>query len=85
MISTGLIVFFIVLFIVALVATFYALKQEENKQKRYEEAGVTPEEELKRSFEYERKSLKSNVPVQVWIYTITITLSLVIFAVYVYK
>jgi heme/copper-type cytochrome/quinol oxidase subunit 2 len=81
----GLIIFFIVLFVVALVATFAILKKEENKQKMYEEQGDTLEEEMKRSAEYENRSLKSDVPLQIWIYVITILLSLLVFAVYLYK
>lgn len=85
MMGPGFIIFMIILFIVTLIATFATLKKEENKQKAYEKQGDTPEEERKRSFEYENQSLKSNVPLQIWIYTLTIFLSLLVFAVYLYK
>jgi hypothetical protein len=80
--NAGLLIFFIILFIAAMIGTFYAFKQEENKMKKYEEEGVTPQDEIKRSLEYEKSSLKSNVPIQVWIYTITILLALLAFAIY---
>lgn len=85
MIGTGLIIFLIVLFVITLIATFAVMKREENKQKAYEERGETPEEELQRSFAYEKESLKSNVPTQIWLYTVTISLSLIVFAVFVFK
>ncbi|PAV28823.1 hypothetical protein CIL05_14445 [Virgibacillus profundi] len=80
--STGLLIFLIVLFIAALAGTFYAFKQEENKMKKYEEEGQTVQDELKRSLDYETSSVKSNVSLQVWIYVITILLSLIAFAIY---
>ncbi|APC48832.1 hypothetical protein [Virgibacillus halodenitrificans] len=80
--NTGLLLFLFVLFGVALWGTFYAFKQEEEKMKKYEEEGDTVEDQLKRSLEYEKSSLKSNVPIQIWIYTITILLSLIAFAIY---
>jgi len=81
--STGLIIFLVVLFIVTLVATYYAFKQEEKKMKEYEEKGETPEEELKRSLEYEASSLKSNISLQVWIYIVTLILAAVLFVWYI--
>lgn len=80
--NIGLLLFLFVLFGVALWGTFYAFKQEEEKMKKYEEEGDTVEDQLKRSLEYEKSSLKSNVPIQIWIYTITILLSLIAFAIY---
>ncbi|AIF45477.1 hypothetical protein [Virgibacillus sp. SK37] len=80
--NMGLLLFLFALFGVALWGTFYAFKQEEKKMKKYEEEGDTVEEQLKRSLEYEKSSLKSNVPIQIWIYTITILLSLIAFAIY---
>ncbi|SFA85622.1 hypothetical protein SAMN04488072_102343 [Lentibacillus halodurans] len=79
-----LIILLVVLFIAALAGTLYAFKQEENKMKKYEEAGDTVEDQLRRSHEYESSSLKSNIPLQLVIYGVTITLSLVIFAFYVF-
>lgn len=80
--NAALIIFLFILFVAALVGTLFAFKQEENKMKKYEEEGVTPEDEIKRSLEYEKTSLKSNVPTQIWIYTITILLSIVAFVIY---
>ncbi|GAB3793179.1 hypothetical protein [Virgibacillus kimchii] len=80
--NTGLIILLIILFAAALGGTFYAFKQEENKMKKYEEEGDTPQNEIQRSLEYEKSSLKSNVPIQVWIYSISILLSLLAFALY---
>lgn len=84
MMSMGLIIVIAALFVIATVWTLYILKQEENKLKKYEEEGDTVENEIKRSLEYEKSSLKSNVPLQIWIYTITIVLSLIVFAFYAY-
>ena len=83
--NTGLSISLIILFIIAILGTFYALKQEEKKMKQYEDEGVTVEEELRRSNEYEKSSLKSSLPVQIWIYVITIGLSLLAFAIYIFK
>lgn len=82
--NTGLLIFLTVLFIAALAGTFFAFKQEEKKMKQYEEEGQTEQDELKRSLEYETSSLKSNVPIQIWIYVITILLSLIAFAIYLF-
>ncbi len=60
----------------------YVFKQEEKKLKQYEHED-TVENELKRSHEYETQSLSSNVPRLLWIYSITIVLSLIVFLIYV--
>nr|WP_245251246.1 hypothetical protein [Virgibacillus litoralis] len=65
-----------------MVGTLLVFKQEENKMKRYEEEGDTVEDQLRRSHEYESSSLKSNLPLQLIIYTVTIIISLVVFAIY---
>ncbi|MBM7598809.1 cbb3-type cytochrome oxidase subunit 3 [Virgibacillus halotolerans] len=80
----GLIIFLIVLFIAAIGGTFFAFRQEENKMKKYAEEGQTFQDELKRAEEYEERSLKSNIPVLSWIYVITILLSLLAFAFYLF-
>lgn len=80
----GLILLLVVLFAAALIGTLFAFKQEENKMKRYEEEGDSIEDQLRRSHEYETASLKSNLPLQVAIYSVTIVLSLVIFAFYIF-
>ncbi|MEC5425156.1 hypothetical protein QGM71_16845 [Virgibacillus sp. C22-A2] len=82
--SLELLIFLAILFIVALVGTLFAFKQEENKMKKYEKDGDTVEDELKRSLDYEKSSLKSNIPIQLWIYTVTIILSIVAFAIYIF-
>ncbi|QGS68394.1 hypothetical protein CV093_06995 [Oceanobacillus sp. 143] len=48
----------VVILVIALIATLLILKKEENKLKQYEMEGDTIENELKRSHEYETKSLK---------------------------
>ncbi|WP_174613047.1 hypothetical protein [Virgibacillus ihumii] len=80
----GLIILLVLLFTAALVGTLFAFKQEENKMKHYEEAGDSVEDQLRRSHEYETVSLKSNLPLQVAIYSVTIVLSLVVFAFYIF-
>ena len=74
--SIGLIVFLTILFIVAMVFTFYAFKQEEIKMKKYKEEGDSEESELKRSLEYESTSVKKYIPIQIWMYVIATILSL---------
>ncbi|SFD45926.1 hypothetical protein SAMN05216238_101429 [Lentibacillus persicus] len=73
-----------VLFIAAIIGTFIAFKQEENKMKKYEEEGDTVEDQLRRSHEYESSSLKSNIPLQLIIYSVTIVISLIVFAIYLF-
>ena len=73
-----------IVILIALIWTLYIFKQEENKMKKYEADGDTVENEITRSLEYESHSLKKNVPLQIWIYTITIVASLVVFAIYIY-
>ncbi|WP_188454609.1 hypothetical protein [Virgibacillus oceani] len=81
--SPGLLILLIIIFIAALAGTIVAFKQEERKLKKYEEEGDSIEDQLRRSHEYETSSLKSNVPLLLIIYTITIVLSLIVFAVYI--
>ncbi|WP_010530336.1 hypothetical protein [Lentibacillus jeotgali] len=82
--SMGLIIFLVILFIAAMGGTFFAFKQEEDKMKKYEEEGDSFEDQLRRSHEYETSSLRTNVPIQLAIYGITITVSLIVFAIYVF-
>lgn len=82
--SAGLMILLVIIFIIAILGTFYAFKQEEKKMKQYEDEGVTVEEELRRSNEYEKSSLKSSLPVQIWIYVIAIGLSLLAFGIYLF-
>lgn len=75
--SMGLIVFLILLFIITMFLTFYAFRQEEMKMKEYEETGDTVADELRRSHEYEKNSVKKYIPIQIWIYAITLILSII--------
>ncbi len=70
--------------LIAVVLTLYGMKQEEDKQKKYEKAGEEAVSELARSLEYETKSLKSNLPSLIWIYVITIGLSMLALAFYIF-
>lgn len=83
--SMGLIVFLIILFIVTMLLTFVAFKQEEVKMKQYKEAGDTVENELKRSLEYEATSVKTYIPIQIWMYVITTILSIALIVYYFLK
>ncbi|WP_042150096.1 hypothetical protein [Paucisalibacillus sp. EB02] len=78
------IVIIAVLCIIGLIATLMVIKQEENRMKQYEEEGDTAENALKRSLEYESKSISSNVKSLSWIYIVAIVLSLIAFALYMY-
>ncbi|GGB48838.1 hypothetical protein GCM10011409_28010 [Lentibacillus populi] len=82
--SIGLIVFLIVLCLAALIGTMFVFKQEENKMKKYEEVGDSIEDQLRRSHEYETSSLKSNIPLLITIYAVTITVSLLVFVIYLF-
>ncbi|MFC4556881.1 hypothetical protein ACFO3D_01505 [Virgibacillus kekensis] len=77
-----LIILLVVLFLALLIGTVIIFKQEEKKMKKYEEEGDTVEDQLRRSYEYEKSSLKSNIPLQIAIYTVTIVASLIVFALY---
>ena len=80
-----IIVLLVVILVIALIATLVILKKEENKLKQYEDEGDTVENELKRSHEYETKSLKRNIPSLLWVYAITIIVSIIVLAVYIYN
>lgn len=84
MMNIWLIAFILVICIIALVATFMVIKQEERKMKQYEETGDTAKSELQRSHEYETKSLSSNVKSLTWIYVVVIGLSFIVFGLYMY-
>jgi nitrate reductase gamma subunit len=73
-----------ILCVIGLIATLMVMKQEESKMKHYEEEGNTAENELKRSLEYESKSISSNVRSLSWIYIVAISLSFIAFALYMY-
>jgi len=67
---TWLIIASFILLIIAVVWTLLIFKQEEKKMKQYEQKGDTLEDQLKRSEEYEKRSLSSDVPLQIVIYSV---------------
>jgi len=71
-----------VLVVVAIIWTLLIFKQEENKMKKYEEEGDTFEDQLRRSEEYEKRSLRSDVPLQIIIYSVFTVLFFVVFLIY---
>jgi len=82
--SWTLIIFLIILFLITMILTLYAFKQEEMKMKKYEEEGDTVADELKRSHEYESTSVQNYLPIQGWIYIISIIVTIVAFVIYLY-
>ncbi|RDW18093.1 hypothetical protein CWR48_10880 [Oceanobacillus arenosus] len=80
-----IIVLLVAILVIALIATLLILKKEENKLKQYEAEGDTVENELQRSHEYESQSLKRNIPSLLWVYGITIMVSIIVLAVYIYN
>ncbi len=70
-----------VLCIIALVMTYRVLKTEEKKQREYRSEG---DNELQRSHEYEKKSLKSDLPNLTWIYIIATIIVTILFVVYLF-
>lgn len=79
---TLLIVVSFILVIIALIWTLFIFKQEENQMKKYEEEGDTAEDELRRSEEYEKRSLSSDVPLQLIIYGVSTVLFFVALLIY---
>lgn len=75
--STWLIIFLIVLFLITMALTFFAFGQEEKKMKKIEQDGDTVEDQLQRSLDYESTSVRKYIPIQIWIYAITIILSII--------
>ncbi len=70
---------------IALGTTLFAFKQEENKLRRYEEEGDSPENERIRSSEYEVNSLKTNVPILIGIYSLAVLIGLIAFMFYIFN
>lgn len=83
--STGIIIFIIIFTIIAFVGTLVVMKNENDKVKEYEEKGETAKEELKRSHEYESKSLQSNIPILTAIYVVVIVGSLIALFFYIFS
>lgn len=69
---------------IAAVITYRIMKEELVKQQEYEKAGMSPQEELQRSLEYEQKSIRSNVTSMTWIYIVAIALSVAAFIFYMF-
>lgn len=82
--SMPLIIFLVILFIITMALTLYAFRQEEMKIKKYEEEGDTVQDEIRRSHEYEATSIKKYLPIQIWIYAITIIIGVIAFLIYLY-
>lgn len=82
--SMSLIIFLVILFIITMVLTLYAFRQEDMKIKKYEEEGDTVHDELKRSHEYESTSIKTYLPIQIWIYIITFVVGTIAFLIYLF-
>lgn len=80
--SIGLWLFLILFFAISLGVTLYIFKAEEKKMRKLEAEGDTVQDEIQRSLEYETASLKGNVPVLTWIYTVAILGSLLAFFIY---
>lgn len=83
MLHYGLILFLVLLFIITIMLTLYALRQEDEKMKKYEKED-TAYDELKRSHEYEKTSIRTYLPIQIWIYVIFFLVGGIIFFLYVY-
>lgn len=79
-------IYFIIglLFVLTLVGTLLIGKSENDKIKKYEKEGDSPEDELKRSWEYENSSLKKNIPSLLIIYTVFIVASIIALAIYIF-
>ncbi len=76
--SIGLLIFLVIIFVVALVGTFLVFKEEEDKMEEHKESGDTPEEDNKRSEEYEENWLKSGLGKQGLIYGVTFVIFVII-------
>lgn len=70
--SLSLIIFFIILFIVTIALTLYAYRLEEKKMEEYEEE--SPSEALKRSHEYESRSLRNSIKIQIVYYFVAVAI-----------
>ncbi|ONK23171.1 hypothetical protein BLX87_11170 [Bacillus sp. VT-16-64] len=60
----------VIVSIAALVGTFLVGRDVSRQMKQYEEQGDTPEDELARSLDYEKTSLKVNIKRLTWIYIV---------------
>src|SRR5690625_3556946 len=83
-ISIKLIIVLGILFILTIGLTLFAFLQEHKKIKKYEEETDTTADQIKRTRQYDNKSFHYHLPVQIWIYVITIIGSIIAFAIYLY-
>lgn len=74
--NTILILFSTILVIVAGVVTWFAVKQEDKKIRAHE--NEAPHEARQRSLEYEKTSVSSMLPVQIWTYGIVTVVTIII-------
>lgn len=58
----------LVIVLVALIATLSVIKEVDSKIKKYEKAGDSLKDEIRRSHEYETLSIKQNVKSLTWMY-----------------
>lgn len=79
-----LIIFLILLFIITVAGTLFVGLQENKKAEDYEKDGDSPAAQLKRSEEYEKSSLKTNVPILLFIYITTFLLAIIAIGLYIY-
>lgn len=82
--SVKLLIVLGILFVITIILTMYAFYQEEKKLKKYEEEGDTIADEIRRSHEYENKSIGYHVPIQIWIYVVFFAVTIIGFVVYLY-
>lgn len=73
-----LVIISIIICIAALVITLAIAKAENNKAIKYKNAGNSVSSQLQRSNEYEKKSLKENLPLLAAIYGVTFLATLAI-------
>ncbi|WP_053220400.1 hypothetical protein [Virgibacillus senegalensis] len=70
--------------IVALIITLLLGKSESDKAKAYEKAENRHEQELHRSIDYEKSSMKENVPLLIVIYGATFLIAIALFLIFIY-
>lgn len=74
----------IIICIAALVITLMIAKVEGNKIKRYNEEGNSGSAQFQRSEEYEKRSLKENLPLLAILYIVTFLIVLIIMLIFLF-
>lgn len=74
----------IVLGIITVYITYRIFNKEEKRQERLDDEDDSAKNEMERSLEYETTSITMNLKRLVWIYAITLPLSLIIFFIFYY-